>query len=327
MREYLTLLEDILNTGQISSNRTGEDTISKFGMQLRFNLQKGFPAVTTKKLAFKAVVSELLWFIEGSTDENRLKEILHGDANSNKSTIWTANANSDYWVNKANFKGHVGKIYGYQWRNFNGIDQIRMLIDGLKNDPHSRRHILTAWNPSELSEMCLPPCHCFVQFHVDLLTEYEIHELYFKHRGTLTLEDRQLMDIDKDGNSRENRKKTIEDLQELALPIYKLSCQLYQRSADSFLGIPFNIASYSLLTHMLAQICNYTVGDFIHTFGDAHIYTSHIDVVKQQISRDPYPLPSLWINPKIQNIENFTMDDFTLLNYKHHDMLSAPMIV
>ena len=273
MREYLNALQYVLDNGVTKENRTNEDTLSVFGMQMRFDLQKGFPAVTTKKLAWKAVVSELLWFIEGSTDEKRLREILYNDRNTEKSTIWTANSNSDYWINRAKYEGHVGKIYGYQWRNFNGIDQLKVLADELKNNPSSRRHILTAWNPAELSEMCLPPCHVLSQFDVT-------------HN--------------------------------------KLSCSLYQRSCDLPLGSPFNIASYSLLTHMLAQCCNLQVGDLIYTLGDAHIYVNQIPGVIEQIQREPKELPTLQLNKNITNLFEFTMDDIKLLNYKYHPPIEYP---
>ena len=281
MKEYNDALRFILENGVKSEDRTGEGTLSYFGYQMRFDLSKGFPAVTTKKLAWKAVVSELLWFIEGSGDEKRLREILHGDRNSPKSTIWTANAEADYWKSKAKFDGDLGRVYGVQWRSWQGADgqvydQLKQLISDLINNPYSRRHILNAWNVAELSQMALPPCHTFSQFYV------------------------------RNG---------------------KLSCQMYQRSADFFLGVPFNIASYSLFTHMLAQVCGLEVGEFIHTFGDAHIYLNHIDAVHEQLRREPYDLPTLKINPEIKDIEKFSMNDFELLNYKHHEAIKAPMAV
>lgn len=277
MKTYLNALQYILGNGQLKKDRTNTGTISVFGMQQRYSLQEGFPAVTTKKLAFKACLSELLWFIEGSNDERRLAEILHGTRDASKRTIWTDNANAAYWKPKAKFEGDLGRVYGVQWRDFGGVDQLLDLVAGIKNDPHGRRHIITAWNPGELKDMALPPCHCFAQFYV----------------------------------SADN----------------KLSCHLYQRSADFFLGAPFNIASYALFTHMIAQVCDLGVGDFVHTTGDAHIYLNHIDQVKEQLSREPYPLPSLWLNPEIKDITKFTMDDIKLNNYQSHPSLPAPMAV
>lgn len=281
MKQYNDALKFILENGIKSEDRTGEGTLSYFGYQMRFDLSKGFPAVTTKKLAWKAVVSELLWFIEGSSDEKRLREILHGDRNTTKSTIWTANAEAPYWKPKAKFDGDLGPVYGVQWRSWEGADgkvydQLKQLINDLKNNPYSRRHILSAWNVAELDKIALPACHTFSQFYV------------------------------RNG---------------------KLSCQMYQRSADFFLGVPFNIASYGLFTHMLAQVCNLEVGEFIHTFGDAHIYLNHIDAVHEQLSREPFDLPQLKINASIKDIESFSMNDFELLNYKHHDSIKAPMAV
>jgi len=281
MKEYNDALKFILENGVKSEDRTGEGTLSYFGYQMRFDLSKGFPAVTTKKLAWKAMVSELLWFIEGSGDEKRLKEILHGDRNSTKGTIWTANAEANYWKPKAEFDGDLGRVYGVQWRSWQGADgqvydQLKQLINDLKNNPYSRRHILTAWNVAELDKMALPPCHTFSQFYV------------------------------RNG---------------------KLSCQMYQRSADFFLGVPFNIASYSLFTHMLAQVCGLEVGEFVHTFGDAHIYLNHLDAVNEQLQRTPYELPELKMNKEVKDIEKFTMNDFELINYKHHDAIKAPMAV
>jgi thymidylate synthase len=261
-------------------------------MQQRYDLSKGFPAVTTKRLAFKACLSELLWFIEGSGDENRLREILHGSRNSEKSTIWTANATATYWTPKAKFAGDLGRVYGVQWRQWRngskrwtssteyeegGVDQLLQLIEGIKQDPYGRRHILTAWNPGELDQMALPPCHCFAQFYV----------------------------------SADN----------------KLSCQMYQRSCDMFLGVPFNIASYSLLTHMIAQVCGLRVGEFVHVLGDAHIYLNHVDQVKEQLQREPLPAPQLWINPTVTDITKFTMEDFRLDGYNSLAAISAPMAV
>ena len=276
MKNYLTALEYCFENGDFVKSRAG-NVKKAFGYQMRFNLEDGFPAVTTKKLAWKAVVSELLWFLEGSNDERRLAEIQYEDTKANledKKTIWTQNANADYWKNKSKFKGDVGRIYGVQWRNFNGVDQIVNLIEGLKKNPHSRRHILTAWNPAELDEMSLPPCHAFSQFYVS------------------------------------NK---------------KLSCQLYQRSCDMFLGVPFNIASYSLLIHILAKECGYQVGEFILSLGDFHIYEEHFNQVKIQLTREPKTNPNLQFEQK--KINEYKTSDFELINYEHHPKILAPMNV
>ena len=283
MKTYLDALRLIRTTGTVREDRTGTGTIGLFGMQQRYDLSKGFPAVTTKKLAWKAVVSELLWFIEGSGNERRLREILHGDRNSDKSTIWTANANAGYWASKAHYEGDVGRIYGVQWRRWAGsngkvVDQLADLVHGLKNDPFSRRHIISAWNPVELDQMALPPCHIMAQFYVS--------------------------------------------------PDNQLSCQMYQRSADFFLGVPFNIASYALFTHMLAQVCGYEVGEFIHVIGDAHIYLNHLDAVDEQLSREPMEQTAvLSLNASIANVTEFSMGDIALLNYESYSSISAPMAV
>jgi thymidylate synthase len=287
---YLNALKDVLENGNDRPDRTGVGTKSLFGLQMRFNLQEGFPAVTTKKLAWRAVVSELLWFIEGSGDENRLKEILHGNRYSEKKTIWSDNASAAYWTKKRlqRHPGDLGRIYGVQWRRWRkplvrinkvvlqNHDQLLELIEGIKSDPYGRRHIITAWNPGELDLMALPPCHCFAQFYVN--------------------------------NGR-------------------LSCQMYQRSADMFLGVPFNIASYALFTHMIAQVCNLEVDELIITLGDAHIYQNHIEQVKEQLSRIPLESPSLKLNSDISVITNFTMDDIELVGYQSLDAISAPMAV
>jgi len=287
---YLNALKHILDNGEDRPDRTGTGTRSVFGYQMRFDLSQGFPAVTTKKLAWKSVVSELLWFIEGSGDEQRLKEILHGDRNSNKKTIWTDNALADYWVQRRLKRsiGDLGRVYGVQWRRWRkplirvnkvvlaNHDQLLELIDGLKQDPYSRRHIITAWNPGELELMALPPCHMMAQFYVS--------------NG-------------------------------------KLSCQMYQRSADMFLGVPFNIASYALFTHMIAQVCNYEVGDLVLTFGDAHIYHNHVDQVKEQLKRKPLPLAKLNLNPEVTVITDFDMTDISLENYQSHESIKAEMAV
>jgi len=309
MQTYLDALKQVLETGTTRSDRTGTGTIGLFGMQQRYDLSQGFPAVTTKKLAWKSVVSELLWFIEGSGDERRLAEILYGDRDARtdhgvlKPTIWTDNAAAPYWKSRAQFDGDLGRVYGVQWRhwrtpaehkqetfkddfgNYYGLsgslhiketDQLKQLVEGIRSDPYGRRHILTAWNPGELDSMALPPCHCFAQFYVA------------------------------DG---------------------KLSCQMYQRSCDMFLGVPFNIASYSLLTAMIAQVCGLTVGEFVHVLGDAHIYLDHVEQVKEQLTREPLPMPQLYLNPEITDITKFTMDDIQLEGYTSHDAIQAKMAV
>jgi thymidylate synthase len=287
---YLNALKDILENGEHRPDRTGVGTISKFGVQMRFDLSQGFPAVTTKKLAWKACVSELLWFIEGSGDENRLKEILHGERYTDKKTIWSDNATAPYWISKRlqRHAGDLGRVYGVQWRRWRAplvrinkvvlqnCDQLLTLIDGIKNDPYSRRHIISAWNPGELDLMALPPCHMMAQFYVS------------------------------DG---------------------KLSCQMYQRSADMFLGVPFNIASYALFTHMIAQVCDLDVGELVIVLGDAHIYENHVDQVKEQLARKPLPLASLQLNSNIKDITKFEMKDISLERYESHDAIKAPMAV
>ncbi|MBC8297401.1 MAG: thymidylate synthase [Pelagibacterales bacterium] len=276
MKNYLSALKHCYENGDLVKSRAG-NVKKAFGYQMRFDLKKGFPAVTTKKLAWKAMVSELLWFLEGSNDERRLAEILYEDDRKNledKKTIWTQNANADYWKEKSKFSGDVGKIYGVQWRDFNGVDQLKNLIEGLKKNPNSRRHILTAWNPAELHVMSLPPCHAFSQFYVS--------------------------------NN-------------------KLSCQLYQRSCDMFLGVPFNIASYSILIHIIARECGYEVGEFVHTLGDFHIYEEHFEQVKIQLTREPKKLPTLKFNKK--NINEYKTSDFELIDYDHHPKIVAPMNV
>jgi len=291
MKQYLDSLQYILDHGKVKEDRTGVGTLAVFGHQMRFDLNEGFPAVTTKRLAFKACLSELLWFIEGSSDEHRLREILHGSDAPKKTTIWTANAEADYWKPRARYQGDLGRVYGVQWRKWQTtkskwitsshkepvvIDQLAELIEEIKTNPTSRRLILTAWNPGELEDMALPPCHCFAQFFVE-----------------------------------DN----------------KLSCQLYQRSCDMFLGVPFNIASYSILTHMIAQVCGLGVGDFVWTGGDCHIYQNHIEQVKEQLSRTPKSLPTLWLNPDIKSIDDFTMSDVIIQDYDPMDSIKAEMAV
>ena len=299
MKTYLDALSYVLDHGVTKGDRTGTGTRSVFGMQHRYDLSKSFPAVTTKKLAWKACVGELLWMIEGSGDERRLAEITHG-TREGVVTIWTPNALAPYWKPKAEFEGDLGRVYGVQWRDwithtpdnepdidddygktwlnpvYKRLDQLLLLIEGIKKDPDGRRHIITAWNPGELERMALPPCHCFAQFYVA--------------HG-------------------------------------KLSCQMYQRSCDMFLGVPFNIASYALFTHMIAQVCDLEVGEFVHTLGDAHIYLTHIDQVKEQLQREPMPAPSLELNTSIKDITKFTMADIKLINYVSHEAIKARMAV
>jgi thymidylate synthase len=346
-QQYLNLLKTIIETGDERMDRTGTGTIALFGQQMRFNLADGFPAITTKKLAWKAIVSELLWFIEGSGDEKRLKEILHGDRNSEKQTIWTGNAEAPYWKPKAKFEGDLGRIYGVNWRDWKRyvqispggspmehdaryvegepVDQLMQLIDGLKKDPFGRRHVLTAWNPGELDQMSLPPCHMFAQFFVSNLKIQERIDLARKLGGKISIADG--CDINKHADKIHD---TIDDLalmQNVFVPRRKLSCQMYQRSMDTFLGCPFNIASYSLFTHMIAQVCGMGVGEFIHIAGDAHVYSNHVDQVKEQLTRTPLPLPTLWLNHQVKDITKFTMDDIKLIGYQSHDAIKAPMAV
>ena len=274
MRQYLDLVKHVLDNGELKEDRTGTGTKSVFGYQMRFNLDDGFPMVTTKKLHLKSIIYELLWFLKGDTNIKYLQE--------NGVKIWDAWADSN---------GDLGPVYGFQWRNWNndGIDQISNLINDLKNNPSSRSHLISAWNPSVLPDTsksfetnvangkaALPPCHAFFQFHVI--------------NG-------------------------------------KLSCQLYQRSADIFLGVPFNIASYSLLTIMIAQVCNLKVGDFIHTFGDAHIYCNHFDQMKLQLTREPRKLPTIKINREVRSIFDFKFEDFVLEDYNPHPHIKGKVAV
>ena len=264
MKQYLDLMQKVLNEGQKKSDRTGTGTLSIFGHQMKFNLSDGFPLVTTKKVHLKSIVHELIWFLQGSTNISYLKE--------NGVSIW------DEWADE---KGDLGPVYGAQWRSWpdgnNGtIDQIQNLIQGIKTNPDSRRHIVSAWNPALVDEMALPPCHSLFQFYV--------------------------------ANE-------------------ELSCQLYQRSADIFLGVPFNIASYALLTHMVAHVCNLKAGKFVHTFGDAHLYLNHLDQAKLQLSRDTKILPQLKLNSEVKNIFDFKFEDIEITNYESHPSISAPIAV
>jgi thymidylate synthase len=264
MQQYLHLVRDILEHGTPKSDRTGTGTLSVFGRQLRFDLGAGFPLVTTKKVHLRSIIIELLWFLRGDTNVRYL--------NDNKVTIW------DEW---ADANGELGPVYGYQWRSWpapNGqhIDQISQVIEQIKKNPDSRRHIVSAWNVADIDRMALAPCHALFQFYV--------------------------------ANG-------------------KLSCQLYQRSADVFLGVPFNIASYALLTMMVAQVCNLAPGDFVHTFGDVHLYSNHLDQAREQLTRDPRELPVMMLNPSVTSIFDFQYSDFTLQNYDPHPSIKAPIAV
>jgi thymidylate synthase len=264
MQQYLDLMTRVMKEGTLKKDRTGTGTKSVFGHQMRFDLSGGFPCITTKKLHLKSIIHELLWFLKGDTNIKYLKE--------NGVRIW------DQWADK---NGDLGHVYGYQWRSWPApdgkhIDQITQVVEALKNNPDSRRIIVSAWNVGEIEQMALPPCHAFFQFYVA------------------------------DG---------------------KLSCQLYQRSADIFLGVPFNIASYALLTMMMAQVCNLQAGDFVHTLGDAHIYTNHFEQTELQLSRDTKALPKMKINPEVKSIFDFTIDDFELVDYEYHPHIKGKVAV
>ncbi len=264
MQPYLKLLSDILETGADKSDRTGTGTRSLFGYQMRFDLSKGFPLLTTKKLHLKSIIYELLWFIRGETNVRWLQE--------RGVKIW------DEWADE---NGDLGPVYGSQWRSWPApdgrhIDQLANVIESIRSKPDSRRHIVSAWNPAEVDQMALPPCHCLFQFYV--------------------------------ANG-------------------KLSCQLYQRSADVFLGVPFNIASYALLTHMMAQVCDLEVGDFVHTFGDVHLYSNHFDQARLQLTREPRSLPRLVMNPERERIEDFVFEDFSFEGYDPHPHIKADVSV
>ncbi|WP_205512449.1 thymidylate synthase [Longitalea arenae] len=272
MEQYLALLKHIKENGVYKSDRTGTGTTSCFGYQLRFDLQQGFPLVTTKKLHLKSIIHELLWFLKGETNIKYLKD--------NGVSIW------DEWANE---QGELGPVYGKQWRSWSAgagaetIDQISDVIRQIRTNPDSRRLIVSAWNVADLPAMALMPCHVLFQFYVSPAP---------------------------DGTGRA-----------------RLSCQLYQRSADVFLGVPFNIASYALLTMMIAQVCDLEPGEFIHTFGDVHIYSNHMEQVNLQLSRTPYPLPTMQLNPAVKNIFDFKYEDFTLQNYQSHPAIKAPVAV
>lgn len=290
MKQYLELCKSVKENGIVKSDRTGTGTISCFGYQMRFNLNEGFPIVTTKKVHLKSVIHELLWFIDGDTNIKYLvdngvsiwndwpfkkfKDSDEYNGETMKEFAQKVKEDSDF----ANKYGDLGPVYGKQWRDFNGsgVDQVKQLIDGLKNNPDSRRHILSAWNPAQIDEMALPPCHSFIQFYVA-----------------------------------DN----------------KLSCQLYQRSADIFLGVPFNISSYALFTMMIAQVCDLELGDFVHTIGDAHIYSNHLEQIDLQLSRTPFKLPEMKINPNVKSIFDFTYDDFELVGYESHEVIRGAVAV
>lgn len=264
MKQYLDLMRHVRDNGVTKEDRTGTGTRSVFGYQMRFNLADGFPLVTTKKCHLRSIIHELLWFLQGDTNIKYLKD--------NGVRIW------DEWADE---NGDLGHVYGYQWRSWptpdgRHIDQISQVIDQIKNNPDSRRLIVSAWNVGEIEEMALPPCHAFFQFYVA------------------------------DG---------------------KLSCQLYQRSADIFLGVPFNIASYALLTMMVAQVCNLGLGDFVHTLGDAHLYSNHMEQTDLQLSREPFPLPTMKINPAVDNIFDFKFEDFELVGYQSHEHIKGQVAV
>ena len=264
MKQYLDLLRHVLEKGNEKADRTGTGTKSVFGWQMRFDLNDGLPLLTTKKLHLKSIIHELLWFIKGDTNISYLKE--------NNVSIW------DEWADE---NGDLGHVYGKQWRRWDApdgrkLDQLNNIINEIKNNPNSRRMIVSAWNPADVGSMALPPCHCLFQFYVAK---------------------------------------------------NKLSCQLYQRSADIFLGVPFNIASYAALTMMVAQVTGLELGDFVHSFGDAHLYTNHMQQIEEQLSREPLPLPTLKINPEKSNIFDFVFDDFELQGYQSHSAISAPVAV
>lgn len=264
MKAYLDILKTVLETGTPRQDRTGVGTRAIFGAQIRMDLQKGFPLLTTKKVHLKSIVHELIWFLRGDTNVKYLRD--HGVS------IW------DEWADE---NGDLGPVYGAQWRRWKAadgreIDQLKNVIEQIKKDPHSRRLIVCAWNPGEIDKMALPPCHALFQFFVS------------------------------DG---------------------KLSCQLYQRSADIFLGVPFNIASYALLTHIVAQVCGLEVGDFVHTFGDLHLYGNHVEQAREQLSREPRALPTLWLNPEVRRVEDFVFEDVRVENYDPHPGIRAPIAV
>lgn len=340
MRQYLKALQHVIDNGQVRKDRTGVGTKSVFGYQMRFDLSEGFPAVTTKKLAFKAMTSELLWFLEGSTDERRLAEILYEKPRAeitDKRTIWTDNADAQGvalgYANSVNRK-ELGPVYGSQWKSWGGmgIDQINALVDDLKSNPYSRRHILSAWNVQDIDKMALPPCHVMAQFYVMDVSGSRRFQNYLQTLDTKeqnkALEqttERLVNETDYDRIDNIYDKYVDEVAPETAR--FSLSCQMYQRSADLLLGSPFNIASYALLTHMIAHVCGYEVGDFVYSLGDMHLYSNHIDQAVEQLTRQPLALPKLWLNPEVHNIEDFTMKDIALVDYQHQGIIKAKMAV
>lgn len=299
MVSYQQLLQHILTTGSEKTDRTGTGTISIFGYQMRFDLTGGFPMVTTKKLHLKSIIHELLWFLKGDTNIKYL--------NDNGVHIW------DEW---ARIDGDLGPVYGKQWRSWEGannetIDQISNVINRLNTNPDCRRLIVSAWNVADLNKMALAPCHCLFQFNTRLIPADVVYEM----AGVMY------------DDWKHDKNISLEGLYELGYPKYYLDCQLYQRSADVFLGVPFNIASYALLTMMIAQVVNMVPGDFIHTFGDVHIYKNHIEQVKEQLSRKPFFMPQIQINKSVTNIFDFKYDDFVLVNYNHHPAIKAQVAV
>ena len=273
MRQYLDVLRAVMERGVDRPDRTGTGTRALFGLQMRFAMSDGFPIVTTKRVSFETVKAELLWFVSGSSDVNDLRRL--------GARIWDANANADYWKPRARFEGDVGRIYGVQWRRWRApdgreVDQLAEAIRLIRDDPSSRRIVVSAWNPGELNDMALPACHAFFQF--------------FVANGTLSL-------------------------------------QMYQRSCDLFLGVPFNISSYALLLHMVAQVTGLAAGEFVHTLGDAHVYHSHFEQVREQLDRDPLPLPRLELDERITDIDAFEMTSARLVGYRHHEAIRAKMAV
>lgn len=306
--ELLDLYDYILKRGEDRMDRTGVGTRAVFGQRLQIDLKRGFPILTTKKMGFKSILAEILWFVEGSGDERRLAEILHGTRDAEKRTIWTDNAEAAYWTPKAAYPGDLGRVYGVQWRHWRShtvlsagdhlghsgepdgallfdakvlvkeVDQLKQVINTIKTNPTDRRMVLTAWNPGELHQMALPPCHMFAQFYVNVEKQ-------------------------------------------------ELSCQMYQRSVDAALGLPYNISSYALLTHMIAHVTGLGVGELVMCLGDTHIYLNHIDQVKEQLERERFDLPSLKFTRQVPNIDDFKMEDFELVGYQSHPAIKMPMAV
>lgn len=310
MKQYLDLLQDVKDNGRFRADRTGVGAYGVFGRQLRCDLSKGFPLLTTKKVFTRGIIAELLWFLSGDTNEHTLRDQKVG-----------------IWKKWADAEGDLGRVYGSQWRDWRAVrftgggvrvvvvDQIANLIRDLKTNPNSRRHVVTAWNPGELNQMALPPCHCLFQFHTEELTlEERLHHLMSKLRPA-------------DKHNFHPSDGTEDFLTRHDVPKYRLSCQLYQRSADIFLGAPFNIASYSLLTMMVAQCVNMVPGDFVHTYGDLHLYSNHLEQAAKQLSREPRALPTMHINPEVKDIFAFKVEDFTLEGYDPHPAIKAEVAV